>query len=127
MTTLFTQALKYALVGLLNSAIGLLVIFLCMEIGWNDVLANVAGYAVGFCVSFLINSKWTFQHTRDASSLLRFLLVTFTAYAGNLAAMLATRDILHVDHRLAQLAGVCAYTAIGFVGARVYAFRSDPT
>jgi putative flippase GtrA len=112
------------MVGVLNSAVGLLIIYLGMASGLSDVTANAVGYLVGFGISFAINSKWTFQQTRTRASMLRFLLVTAVAYCGNLATMLATRDMLHVDHRLAQMAGVIAYTLIGFTGARLYAFRT---
>jgi putative flippase GtrA len=127
MTALYLQVAKYALVGLLNSAVGLLIIYICMAIGINDVLANAAGYALGFCISFSINSIWTFQQTRTTASLLRFLLVTCIAYAGNLATMLVARDVLQIDHRFAQLTGVAVYTLIGFIGARIYAFRARQT
>jgi putative flippase GtrA len=123
MTALYLQFAKYIAVGVLNSAVGLMIIYLGLALGLNDVAANALGYLVGFAISFAINSKWTFKQTRTTSSMFRFLLVTAIAYGGNLITMLATRDILHVDHRLAQLAGVISYTCIGFVGARVYAFR----
>lgn len=123
MTTLYLQFAKYILVGVLNSAVGLLIIYLGMASGLNDVTANAVGYLVGFGISFALNSKWTFRQSRTTSSMFRFLLVTAVAYATNLCTMLATRDLLHIDHRLAQLAGVVAYTFIGFAGARLYAFR----
>ena len=123
MNSVYLQFIKYILVGLLNSAVGLAVIYGCMAIGLNDVIANAVGYLVGFCVSFTMNSKWTFRQRGDPAAVARFLLVTSVAYAANLGTMLATRDVLHVDHRLAQLAGMVAYTLVGFVGAKVYAFR----
>jgi putative flippase GtrA len=124
MTNLYLQFAKYVLVGLLNSAVGLVFIFLCMSLGLNDVLSNAVGYMAGFSVSFVVNSKWTFQQGRPTSSIfVRFLLVTGVAYAGNLCVMLVVRDSLHIDHRLAQLFGVATYTLIGFFGARLFAFR----
>jgi putative flippase GtrA len=123
MTSLYQQFAKYILVGILNSAVGLGVIYLGMASRLNDVAANAFGYLVGFGISFAVNSKWTFRHSRTTSAMLRFLFVTVVAYISNLGAMLATRDLLHVDHRLAQLAGVAIYTLVGFAGARLYAFR----
>jgi putative flippase GtrA len=95
-----------------------------MALGLNDIASNAIGYVIGFGVSFLLNSRWTFEHKSvSASTLGRFLIVTCVAYLGNIGTMLLARDHLHIDHRAAQLFGVVAYTAIGFVGARVFAFR----
>ncbi|CAG4885513.1 GtrA family protein [Paraburkholderia saeva] len=122
----YFQFAKYVLVGLLNSTIGLLLIYVSMMLGLSDILANAVGYLVGFGVSFMLNSKWTFRQARITSSTFtRFLLVTGFAYAGNLCAMLLVRDGLHVDHHLAQLFGVATYTLIGFLGARLFAFRNE--
>ncbi|WP_233862461.1 GtrA family protein [Paraburkholderia adhaesiva] len=118
------QFAKYLLVGLLNSAVGLVFIYLGMALGLSDVSANAIGYLVGFGVSFAANSKWTFRQARTTPAVFaRFMIVTGVAYAGNLFAMLVARDDLHFDHRLAQLVGVAAYTMIGFVGARFFAFN----
>lgn len=127
MTNPYFQFAKYVLVGLLNSTIGLVLIYVGMMLGLSDVLANAVGYLVGFGVSFMLNSKWTFQQARTTSSTFsRFLLVTGVAYVGNLCVMLLVRDGLHIDHRLAQLFGVAVYTLIGFLGARLFAFRNEP-
>ena len=119
------QFLKYLLTGLLNSAIGLTLIYVCLAVGLGDVAANAIGYAVGFCVSFFVNNKWTFGQDRATlSKFLGFLLVAGGSYAVNLFVMLTARDKLHIDHRICQLLGVAAYTATSFIGARLFVFRS---
>lgn len=123
MRELSFQFAKYLLVGLLNTFVGLAFIYLGMALGLSDVIANAIGYLIGFCVSFVANSKWTFRQNRTTpGAFARFLLVTGVAYAGNLCVMLLARDGLHLDHRLAQLVGVPAYTMIGFIGSRLFAF-----
>jgi putative flippase GtrA len=115
---------KYLLVGTLNSAIGLLIIYVCMAAGLSDIKSNALGYLIGFFVSFTLNSRWTFSQRRSTAALIKFLLVTVVAYAANLCAMMLARDTLAVDHRLAQLVGVAAYTGVGFIGSKIYAFKS---
>jgi len=127
MSRQLVQFARYLLVGLANSAIGLAVIFIAMAAGLGDIPANAFGYAIGFAVSFALNGRWTFGHAAvDAARMWRYLLVTVAAYGANLGAMILARDALHIDHRLAQLLGMVVYTAVGFLGARNFAFRSHP-
>jgi putative flippase GtrA len=122
------QFIKYLLAGLLNTAVGLTLIYTCMALGVGDVASNAVGYAVGFCVSFFVNNKWTFQQdTATVSKFVRFLIVAGIAYGINLWVMLTARDHLHIDHRICQLLGVVAYTGTSFVGARLFVFRSRQT
>lgn len=121
---MYAQLAKYLTVGVLNSGVGLLVIYACMAAGLGDVLANALGYSIGFVVSYIFNSRWTFAQNRlTASALARFLLVTGVAYLGNVCALLVSRDTLKIDHHIAQLIGVATYTVIGFAGSRRFAFR----
>lgn len=54
---------RFVVVGLLNTAVGLGVIYGCkFFLEFGNVLANVVGYACGITVSFLLNSSWTFEY-----------------------------------------------------------------
>lgn len=120
---LAAQAVRYGVVGALNTAVGLAVIFLFMALDFGDVAANAIGYLVGLSLSYVLNSQWTFGYRgAHAAAAPRFLLVIAAAYAANLAALLLARDWGGVDSHLAQLFGVATYVAIGFVGSRLYAF-----
>jgi putative flippase GtrA len=119
------QVLRYLMVGVVNTVIGLSIIFALMHLGVADVAANAAGYAIGLCVSFVLNGRWTFgAATLDAGRLLRFLLVVGVAYLANLAALVVARDALGWGSHLGQLAGAVTYTAVGFVGSRWFAFAA---
>lgn len=123
------QVVRYLLVGVVNTMVGLSIIFALMHAGVADVVANAIGYAIGLCVSFVLNGKWTFGATAlDAGRLLRFLLVVGVAYLANLAALIVARDALGWGGHLGQLAGAVAYTTVGFAGSRWFAFaaRSAP-
>ncbi|MBE1159145.1 GtrA family protein [Dyella acidiphila] len=127
MQQIYLKFLKYLATGLLNTAVGLTLIYSCMAIGLSDVASNAVGYAVGICVSFFVNNKWTFEQDRPTvAKFVRFVLVAGGAYAVNLWVMLTARDVLHIDHRLAQLFGVAAYTGVSFIGACIFVFRPKP-
>lgn len=119
------QVLRYLLVGVVNTAVGLSIIFALMHLGVADVAANAVGYAIGLGVSFVLNGRWTFgAATLDAGRLLRFLLVVGVAYLANLAALVVVRDALGWGSHVGQLAGAAAYTAVGFAGSRRFAFAA---
>ncbi|MET0280373.1 MAG: GtrA family protein [Steroidobacteraceae bacterium] len=121
---LLYSIIRYLVVGLLNTCIGLGIIYLCMYAGLTNTQANLIGYAVGIVVSFKLNKRWTFADKgRSRSQFIRFLLVTGVAYAVNLATVLLLISAFGLNPYLAQALGVVPYTAIGFVGSRWFVFR----
>lgn len=119
------EIIRYGIVGLVNTAGGLAIIFLCMSLGMDDILANLSGYAFGFITSFILNGKWTFrQTTLTHIKLIRFILVTFLAYSVNLLTLLFIRDHLDWGSEVGQLSGVVAYTLVGFLGMKFLTFKA---
>jgi len=56
--------LKFVVVGVANTLIGLLAIYLCKWLlGFGDAVANISGYMIGLAVSFGLNRGWTFRHS----------------------------------------------------------------
>ena len=110
---------RYLAVGLGNTALGLAVIYACKGVlGWADIPANVAGYALGLAVSYVANARWTFRYGGSWwRGLRRFLLVVAIAYLANLATVLVLIG-LGWNSYLAQAVGILPYTAIGFLGSR---------
>lgn len=117
------QLVRFLLVGGLNTAFGLSVIYALMWLGADYRLANAAGFAVGCALSFALNKSWTFRHDghwRD--SFLRWLLVVAGGYAFNLLAFVALHDAFGANPYLAQLGGMAAYTGATFLGGHSFAF-----
>lgn len=55
--------IRFCSVGVLNTLIGLAIIFGLMRFGGVQyVLANAIGYAIGMMLSFALNRSWTFAH-----------------------------------------------------------------
>lgn len=60
--TTAVQLIKYGLVGVSNSLITLIVIFVCNELlGMKLMLADVIGYITGVVNSFIWNKTWVFK------------------------------------------------------------------
>ena len=120
--------LRFLVVGVLNTLIGLLAIYLGKWwLGLGDVLANLFGYAIGLCFSFVVNRSWTFDHSGAVvPALMRFLVVFGIAYAVNLATVLAAIRVFGINAYIAQALGIVPYTLFFFLGSRYYAFRAGP-
>jgi putative flippase GtrA len=117
---------RFVSVGLLNTIVGLAVIYaakLLLQLG--DAAANALGYSVGILLGFALNSRWTFAY-RGASlpAFARFALTTCVAYVVNLATVLvAIRGGL--DSYVAQALGVVPYTVTTFIASKYFVFRAQ--
>ena len=116
---------RYAIVGLANTAVGYGLIFSTMFAGAGHVAANLIGYAGGFVLSFFANRAWSFRSDAPVSrSLPRFLLVTLVAYLANLTTVVAAVDIAGINPYIAQVSGLGPYVAIAYLGSRYFAFAA---
>lgn len=120
--------LRFLLVGILNTAAGLALIFAAKALlGWGDLASNLFGYAFGLALSFLLNRNWSFEHRGAMGpALLRFLAVFLLAYLANLVTVFGLRDLAGIGAYWAQAAGVIPYTALFYLGSRLFVFRGEP-
>lgn len=121
---LTTQILRYGLVGLLNTSVGVAFIFFFMAVlHAGEVAANAAGYGAGFVVSYGLNRSWTFQHDGAVGrSLWKYAIVVAASYVVNLGAMLLALRGVGLDPFLSQAIGIGAYTVLVFLGSRHFCF-----
>jgi putative flippase GtrA len=118
------EMLRYAAVGVLNSTVGLGLIFVGLALlGMRDTTANLFGYAAGWILSYTVNKAWTFNH-RGATmrSLGRFITISAIAYVVNLAMVLLLHRRFGINVYIAQAVGVATYTTFAFLGSYYYAF-----
>lgn len=127
MKALAGAAVRYGLVGLLNTAIGYAVI-LALDLGLhlNPFLANAGGYAVGLMVSFALSRSFVFRSqdsVRKAGP--RYLLAVGAAFALNQLVMGAARALLPdapLGHAASQFAGMTSYTIALFLISYFWVF-----
>ena len=118
-------ALRFGLVGVLNTLCGLAVIYaLKWTFGLHDVAANVAGYSVGLVVSYLLNARWTFKYRGSLlAAAHRFLLSVGIAYLANLATVATAIYVLGVNSYAAHAIGVIPYALLTFLASKFFVFR----
>lgn len=119
------QPLRFALVGVANSAAGLSAIYLCkLVVGLGDVAANMFGYGFGIVVSFFLNAAWTFQYRGAVlPAALRFAVVFLISYGTNLAVVVHLIDAWAINSYAAQAIGVVPYTLAFYALSKTFVFR----
>jgi putative flippase GtrA len=123
--TTWPPLLRYLAVGVLNTCVGLGVIYAAMYFAHlGNVAANLIGYIVGAAFSFFVNKYWTFSNRNAAGpQFVRFVLVLSVAYLVNLAAVTTLVNGFEVNPYIAQALGTAPYTTVGYLGSRYFAFR----
>ncbi|SMX25188.1 GtrA-like protein [Boseongicola aestuarii] len=116
---------RFASVGVLNTVLGVSLVFLCFEVfGLGLTLSNAIGYGAGLALSFALNGTWTFgAKSFDAGALAKFLALVAVAFVANLSVIQALMP-LGVPYPLAQIAGVVTYSALVFLGMKYAIFKS---
>ena len=120
---LSTQLWRYVVTGLVNTGIGLAVIFaLRLGAGVDLVVSNAVGYAVGWLISYGLNRNWTFGHSgRMRRSLPAYLVLVLAAFGANIA-IISTLTAHGLAYVPAQIVGAGFYSIAVFIGAKYVVF-----
>ena len=121
---MFWQSMRFILVGIVNTFVGLSCIYGIMYAYDADPgVANLLGYAVGIIVSFTLNKIWTFNNNKPINEVLpKYVFVATTSYLMNLGVVVFATSYLAVNPYLGQLLGVAPYTICMFLGCRWFVF-----
>ncbi|WP_232277543.1 GtrA family protein [Paenibacillus sp. 481] len=135
MATLFS---RYALIGIVNTIVGLGTIYIFLYVfGWSHLASTFTGNAVGIGCSYVLNRRYTFQGQGPSlRSLLRFIGVSLGCYvvayvllhSGITAAIAVVLSILPTwaaswQTSLVVLVEAGIYTIISFLIHRAYTFK----
>lgn len=133
------QLVKYGLVGVSNSLITLLVIFVCNElIGLKLMLADVIGYIAGLINSFIWNKTWVFKshNHRLGYEMALFIAGFLICFGLQFVTVLLLRDPMKslgisvlgipsdtLGEYIAVCVGMVVYTLCNFLFNRCLTFR----
>ncbi len=111
---------KFGLVGLINTVIGLAIIMAALAAGLGDYAANALGYGAGLMLSYAINRRWTFaaQTAANPREFAAFAACFALAYGANLAVITAMRASGQGGHALVHASGMVVYTLLFFALSR---------
>jgi putative flippase GtrA len=131
------QFLKYAIVGVMNTLLTLVVIFVCKSVfGVNAYVSNAIGYLVGVINSFVWNRNWVFKSNgRFSRQAVHFIVGFFICYAIQFAVVWGLNQFTLKDievnivvmtlsgYGIATLIGNVCYTLCNFVYNRLVTFK----
>lgn len=123
---LIVRSLRFAAVGLVNTAAGLSVIWSLMYLGLNPWLSNACGYAAGLSISYMLNRIWTFEARAQPHRPIRFLLSFAVAYAFNIAVLSLLITATDTNLYLAQVFASATYTMTFFALCHWIVFADTP-
>ncbi|KYP80499.1 GtrA family protein [Ferroacidibacillus organovorans] len=115
----------YAAIGIVNTAVSLLLYFLLIALHITPTIALAVSYFAGMGTSYFLNARFTFnQNAYSAALVLRFLTVNVVLL---LMSEWSLHEIMHVLTRsayLAQIVNVIPMTLIGYLANRQFVFTA---
>ena len=140
---IFLQAVKFGVVGIVNTLITLVIIwFMTKRMDCSEALSNFVGYIIGLLNSFLLNRKWTFDSKVNMlGGAFRFLLVFAVCYVLQLGVLLYLNRtcpddpplysllepvliVLKIDSLFyIQIFAMVVYTALNFLFNKYFTFK----
>jgi len=124
MSALFVQLHRFLLVGMINTGVGLSIIWSLMWSGLSPITANLIGYMVGGGVSFYLNGSWTFAtKNHDVRTFGRFLIAFFISYCVNFISLKFSLGYTELSPYLLQCVAVGMYSICFFVLSRHFVFK----
>lgn len=136
--TTLIQFFKYACVGVINTMVTLILIFICKSLlGVNEYVSNAIGYVGGVINSFIWNKKWVFHSEKRAhTEALKFTVGFLVCYSIQLFVVWFISEqtpygkmeweIMKFTiggYGVATLIGTVVYTVVNFIYNRLVTFK----
>ncbi|WP_371859250.1 GtrA family protein [Pseudomonas sp. AP19] len=116
--------MRFACVGVGNTAIHLCVVFLLVEqLAIQPPLANAAAFAVANIVSYLLNSTWTFQKKTSFAGYSRFFIVSLVGLGISWGCVFSS-ELLEFHYAAGVLVSVFFVAIIGYLLNRHFVFKT---
>ena len=130
--------MRYLVVGVINTSVTLVVIFLCKSIFClNPWLSNAIGYVVGLVNSFVWNKAWVFRSKRrSVAEAVKFVVGFLVCYGIQLFATWFLDTPMNLrslewdlgfytlsGYGLSTVIGMGVYTACNFIYNRLITFK----
>lgn len=129
---LLVQGYRFALVGLLSTAVNYLANLAALSAIGNAAAASAVGYLAGVAVGFPLNSRWSFRAGAGGTgTAFRYLLVYFATFLLNGVLAEASHSLLDAGgsavggvpmRYLYYLPVIAVTTVLNFVGCKAFVF-----
>lgn len=118
-----TYLTRYTGSGIVNTIVGFIVILTAMAIGFSPIVSNIAGYAVGFMLGFVLSKNFVFRSEGHfVAEGVRYLVAFIIAFLSNLLVLQMVLSYLNLHAVLCQLGAAVVYTVVMYLLTRFYVF-----
>lgn len=127
-TPLSKNLIRFLLVGSLNTGLVYLLFKFLLSLGVHYLVAGAIGWAVGVCISYVLNRTFTFEveHKAHAKEFGTFVGVYLVQLAVGETTYWLMMGVLKLNADIAFLCNVAISTVISFVLMRWVVFRHRP-
>ena len=123
---LFTQFIKFGLVGVSNTLISLGIYYLMVWLGCHYLIANIVGFIVSVINSFFWNSKFVFKDKEEDSKVKSFVKMTLSygsTFILSNVLMFLFIDIIGWSKYIAPILCLFVTIPINFLLNKIWAFK----
>jgi len=123
-STVYSQFVKFAIIGVISNLILYFLYILITFIGLGPKLAMTISYLIGVTQTFLFNRKWTFKYNGSArQSMVRYIVSYGIGYCLNFIVLLVLVDKIGWPHQAVQGVMVLLLACILFLLQKFWVFR----
>lgn len=120
------QLIRFALVGILNTAIDFgLFSLLALGFHGNPVVSHVVSYSCGVLNSYFFNRRWTFQRkeTAHAAEFAQFVLVNLISLGASSLVLYLLEEQAGLHIFISKAGATLCSMMINFIGSKMLVFR----
>jgi putative flippase GtrA len=121
------QLIRFGVVGASGYAVNLAVFAVCVHVLSIDYkLASPIAYLAGTINNFIWNSRWTFNHKKEAHPVeqaVKFFIVSLASFGVNYLILVGLVSSTGMEKVLAQaIANICGIP-VNFLGQKLWSFK----
>ena len=125
--------LKFLMVGIINTAAGTGLMFVCYNIfKLSYWISSALNYVIGSVISYCLNKKITFGNSEKGyKPILRFtanILICYIAAYGIAKPFVygvLSKQSANAKDNIALIAGMCIFVILNYFGQRFFAFKNQ--
>jgi putative flippase GtrA len=123
---LSNQFIKFAFVGLFNTALTALTIWILLQqFHFSNYFSNIVGFIIGLTNSFIWNRRWTFESTCSIrETLIKFSITFAICYMVQLVNLYLLLHYTDLEPFICQFISIGIYTLLNFTLNKTYTFKS---
>ncbi len=127
---LFIQFFKFGLVGLINTALSLLIYYSLIFLGVHFLVANSIAFIITVYVSFILNRKHVFHQQQDKTvNIVKSVIKTYIAYGASFLIGSATLYLMvkniGISDKIAPIFNLFLTVPLNFILVKFWAFKKQ--